>query len=346
MIERAEIEASESALCAALGLLHWCNTTMSPAEWSFLGATALWNAILLYTATPQGAVFDRRLCCAVCPIACVLYLALGQLALGGGACYGRAAIDTTSEDTEVAATVPCALFGALFAQSVVQCAVARARPAKGRVAEAAAWPCAGVQALTLLYYVVERSDAACLLTAPPFLSDVSGVTARPLHLVLWTCSVSAQVLAIYSVERELSARMPRPPPTNARRDCCAALVAVQVMCWCSALLDARAPGATSYGLALAALSCAAFYALLAKGVRGPLARGAAAARRGKDERIAAQLERAAVFFTVAWHGFPLVWGAGVLGAVGDARVRLGYVLCDVVAKFLPASIYVSLAVDP
>ena len=62
--------------------------------------------------------------------------------------------------------------------------------------------------------------------------------------------------------------------------------------------------------------------------------------------IAAQLERAAVFFTVAWHGFPLVWGAGVLGVVGDARVRLGYVLCDVVAKFLPASIYVSLAVDP
>ena len=58
---------------------------MSPTEWAFLGATALWNAILLYTATPQGAVFDRRLCCAVCPIACVLYLALGQLALGGGA---------------------------------------------------------------------------------------------------------------------------------------------------------------------------------------------------------------------------------------------------------------------
>ena len=151
---------------------------MSPTEWAFLGATALWNAILLYTATPQGGVFDRRLCCAVCPIACVLYLALGQLALGGGACYGRAALAANDEDTEVAATVPCALFGALFAQSVVQCAVARARPAKGRVAEAAAWPCAGVQALTLLYYVVERSDAACLLTAPPFLSDVSGVTAR------------------------------------------------------------------------------------------------------------------------------------------------------------------------
>ena len=112
---------------------------MSPTEWAFLGATALWNAILLYTATPQGGVFDRRLCCAVCPIACVLYLALGQLALGGGACYGRAALAANDEDTEVAATVPCALFGALFAQSVVQCAVARARPAKGRVAEAAAW---------------------------------------------------------------------------------------------------------------------------------------------------------------------------------------------------------------
>ena len=146
-----------------------------------------------------------------------------------------------------------------------------------------------MQALTLLYYVVERSDAACLLTAPPFLSDTSGVTARPLHLVLWTCSVSAQVLAIYSVERELSARMPRPPLTNARRDCCAALVAVQVMCWCSALLDARAPGATSYGLALAALSCAAFYALLAK-AGGPLrrARGGGAARQGRAHRRAAR----------------------------------------------------------
>ena len=39
-------------------------------------------------------------------------------------------------------------------------------------------------------------------------------------------------------------------------------------------------------------------------------------------------------------------GVGVERVVGDARVRLGYVLCDVVAKFLPASIYVSLAVDP
>ena len=122
----------------------------------------------------------------------------------------------------------------------------RRRAGAAAARQAAAWPCAGVQALTLLYYVVERSDAACLLTAPPFLSDVSGVTARPLHLVLWTCSVSAQVLAIYSVERELSARMPRPPPTNARRDCCAALVAVQVMCWCSGSRRARpAPCATA-----------------------------------------------------------------------------------------------------
>ena len=317
---------------------------MTPKEWAFLATTAAWNAVLLYAATPRGGLVDRRLCCALCPLVCVLYLVLGQLALGGGACYGRDAIHVAGDDTEVAATVPCALFGALFAQSVVQCCVARARPAKGRVAEAAAWPCAGVQALTLLYYVFERSDAACLVEAPPLLA--SSITARPLHLVLWTCSVSAQVLAIYSVERELTARMPRPPTRTARGQCCAALVAVQVMCWCSALLDARAPGENAYGLALAALSCAAFYALLALGIRGPLARGAAAARRGKDERIAAQLERAALFFAVAWHGFPLVWGAGVLGLAADQHARLGYVLCDVLAKFLPASIYVSLAVDP
>ena len=60
-----------------------------------------------------------------------------------------------------------------------------------------------------------------------------------------------------------------------------------------------------------------------------------AAVRHLDAAFAAQQERA-----VAENAEP---NASV---AGDARVRLGYVLCDVVAKFLPASIYVSLAVDP
>ena len=52
------------------------------------------------------------------------------------------------------------------------------------------------------------------------------------------------------------------------------------------------------------------------------------------------------FFVAAWHLFPAVWFAGALGLVSEARVRLGFVGCDVLAKFLPAAIYVSLAVDP
>ena len=282
-------------------------------------------------------VFDRRLCGAVCPVACVLYLALGQLALGRGACYGRAAIDATSEDTEVAATVPCALFGAVVAQSVVQCAVARARPAKGRVAEAAAWPCAGVQALTLLYYVVERSDAACLLTAPPFLSDVSGVTARPLHLVLWTCSVSAQVLAIYSVERELSARMRGRSQT--RGGTAAPRSSRCVVCWCSALLDARAPGATSS--ASRSRRCRARRSTRSSRSRArAAARGAGGAARGDAHRRAARARGGLLHRRLArlpWSGAPVCRRGGRRACAWSRPLR---------AKFLPASIRACPAVDP
>ena len=100
---------------------------MSPSEWAFLGATALWNAILLYTATPQGGVFDRRLCRRL-PDRLRPLLAPRPARARRRRVLRRAALATNDEDTEVAATVPCALFGALFAQSVVQCAVARARP--------------------------------------------------------------------------------------------------------------------------------------------------------------------------------------------------------------------------
>ena len=165
--------------------------------------------------------------------------------------------------------------------------------------------------------------------------------------MLWVCSVSAQVLAIYCVERELRVAVgrraaPAGDERTARRACCGALVAVQVMCGTSAALDARAlsPGP------LVVLSFAGFYALLWFGVRTPLGRAAAAADAARDAALAARLRRARLFFVVAWHGFPAVWAAGALGFVDAEGVRLGFVACDVLAKFLPASIYVSLAVSP
>ena len=131
------------------------------------------------------------------------YLLLAQLALGGGACFGGDG-GVADDDAEAAATVPCALFAALFAQSLVQLGVAGAATRRRRAAPKAAWPCAGVQALTLAYYGLERGGLACAARAAPLGAGLPAVATRPLHLCLWVCSVSAQVLALYCVERDVA----------------------------------------------------------------------------------------------------------------------------------------------
>jgi hypothetical protein len=67
------------------------------------------------------------------------------------------------------------------------------------------------------------------------------------------------------------------------------------------------------------------------------------------ERLDASLRRLELHFRwanryvwLSWHGFPLVWALGAAGFVnGDTREGL-YAICDVFAKFLPVSIYVSM----
>ena len=145
-----------------------------------------------------------------------MFLLLAQRAFsgrpsGGGndaPCLGqpRAAAGAASEPEELAATVPCALFGALLCQGVLQLSVngaARRADARWPPPQYTAWPCVGVHALTLLYYALERTGAACAVAVAwrPF--GGAALTVRPLHHVLWICSVSSQVITLFCVEREI-----------------------------------------------------------------------------------------------------------------------------------------------
>ena len=84
-----------------------------------------------------------RVCCALCPAAGLAALALSQLSLGSGACYGRArAADAVDADLETAATIPLALFGARsntvnpsLASLAPSSASRRRRPPAGPVAK-------------------------------------------------------------------------------------------------------------------------------------------------------------------------------------------------------------------
>ena len=179
--------------------------------------------------------------------------------------------------------------------------------------------------------------------APPFLADISSVTARPLHLVLWGVLDERRVLADLQRRRECRracrGRLHQTRGgTAAPRSSRAGHVAG------ARRSSTRAPEARQ-ATASRSRRCRARRLLLAKGDAGPLARGAAAAGAAGAERIAAQLGRGGLL-----HGHPgtdfLVWGAGVLGATGGgARVRWAIVHA-VVAKFAPASMRGDLAVDP
>ena len=59
-------------------------------------------------------------------------------------------------------------------------------------------------------------------------------------------------------------------------------------------------------------------------------------------RLKGHFQLAHRYVWITWQGFPLVWALGVAGVVdGPTRENL-YAVCDLLAKFLPVSMYLSL----
>jgi len=204
--------------------------------------------------------------------------------------------------------------------------------------------------------------------APYVASDFIGLGFYPLHMVLWMCSTSVQCVLwnqihhIQCVGGALSAfALPAP----------AILLAI-TMLWCGLLgsLDyshgdlAPCPGERfiTLNVLFNALSIASFLALVGKST-WPLRQSAAHYRHIHSQRwanegpsptpthraataaarmLSRQFTGALWYVRISWLTFPLVWALAIFGYIGTERREQLYTACDLAAKFLPVSIYISL----
>lgn len=199
------------------------------------------------------------------------------------------------------------------------------------------------------------------LAGPPVVeSDVFGLPMQPLHLFLWMCSTSSQCVLVRSTHQlECCGGGPFVLPAPA-------ILSTLVMLWTGLLgwLD-YGPGAGAWGLALNIafnlMSCAAFYATLVLGTR-PLrwcAEHYSGLHRQRLADSATPVPLVDVAFTLhrqfllarrylwlSWHSFPIVWLLGAFGAVDGEQREVLFTVGDLLAKFLPVSMYLALLAVP
>ena len=97
----------------------------------------------------------------------------------------------------------------------------------------------------------------------------------------------------------------------------------------------------------ASVSC--FYALIFTGIWKPLRACQMRALRSDDparKHSASRFLSVSAYLSLIWHGFPAIWLANVLGLTTDMHFRLAYVVMDILAKFLPPSLYLAVATTP
>ena len=239
---------------------------------------------------------------------------------------------------------PAILFGALLAQGVMQvlCSTRQALSIT---------PALTVQLVTLLFYTAEWIAPSCgLVSRWPRAQG----TFVPLHYALWLCSVSNQVLTLFALERSLFAqherrRVERPATASAgHRICCVALLSVASMLWCGAVGEAY-HGLMATAVLWMSASTVSFYVLIATGIWTPLRACQLRARRSDDparKSSASRFLSVSAYLGLIWHGFPAVWLANALGLTTDMEYRIGYIVTDVLAKFLPPSLYLAVATTP
>lgn len=249
-------------------------------------------------------------------------------------------------------TVPATLFGALSVQAFMQVTMSPGSTRKLFVA-----PMLMVHVCTLLYYLVGETLApACVVTTR------WGTEEKPLHYALWWVSMSAQLLTINGLEHTLRSQasaianlkghggggasaaaapsLADPAERQAVRRCALALACVPVMLLLTLYVDVlHGP------LPMIAGVFAAFYAALVLGIAAPLSacseHALAASAAPSARSIAFRCRAVAAYLLCVWHVFPLVWVLALVGALSHESARIGYVVADVLAKFLPVTLYVT-----
>ena len=94
---------------------------------------------------------------------------------------------------------------------------------------------------------------------------------------------------------------------------------------------------------------ATFYIVLYAGLYAPLRACSRYARatlpQARAPGVAFRFNAIAIYVLCAWHTFPVVWATELLGGVSPQGARMGYLVADVLAKFLPVSLYISSTLD-
>ena len=254
-----------------------------------------------------------------------------------------AALKVVEADEGVAnaMSTPAILFGALLAQGIMQVL------SSTRQLLAIA-PAMLIQLVTLFYYAAEYFSPSCGLVSR---WPTAQGTLVPLHYALWLASVSNQVLTLFALERSLFAhrRVEGPATASAgHRTCCVALLSIASMLWCSAVGEAY-HGLMATAVLWMCASAVSFYVLIATGIWMPLRACQLRARRSDDparKHSASRFLSVSAYLGLIWHGFPAAWLANALGLTTDMEYRIGFVVMDVLAKFLPPSLYLAVATIP
>ena len=209
-------------------------------------------------------------------------------------------------------------------------------------------------------------------SSPIVSCDVFGLEFHPLHMILWMCSTSVQCILWKQIHHIQCVGGPFTPFHMPAGSMFLALI----MLWLGLLgsldfaaLRGDAPMSwtdPSWDLGLTiglnAGSFASFYALLTWST-APIIdatehylklyqQRAVAHAAHPTAATQASLQNALMtrrqfmwarrYVWVTWHGFPLVWGLGAAGIVGSEMREYLWMACDLAAKFLPVSMYISL----
>jgi len=325
---------------------------------AFIGVTVTVFAVLLGLSVgwlPPLMVPSRRVWL-VYPCT-QLYLHLAQSGLGPlvGASVNPA-VDTTISKQMFA------LFGCLLLQALSFKALCLCGPKAAHVSVLHAPTC--IFSIAFTYY------AYAAYGTPLVVDDWLGARFHPLHCVMWMASTSVQcVLWTQIYNRQCVSGGPFPLPAKA-------MLYAMSMLWTGLLghLDftgALGAGATALNVGLNCMCFVFLYALmweatyplhLAEQFYRRLFRKMAshADRASPDtdeiEGSAAELSAklagmrrletifrwAQRYVWASWHGFPLTWALGASGLVDGSTREALYSGCDLFAKILPVSLYLSM----
>uniref|UniRef100_A0A7S3B639 Uncharacterized protein n=1 Tax=Haptolina ericina TaxID=156174 RepID=A0A7S3B639_9EUKA len=196
-------------------------------------------------------------------------------------------------------------------------------------------PVLAVHLSTLLFYVFSAYDPACLGR------DTFGRPLHPLRYVMWTTSVSCSVISVFFVAEDLtrkSRHQTRWNSTALHRECILAIMAVVLMFVTGYLATLRFATGLWANVVNYGASTVFMYLALGK-LTHMLHLCATNPLVVQQQGGGIQFRLITYAIVVTWHAFPAVWVLGASNIVTPEIEHCGYVICDLLAKYVLLYVY-------